>query len=165
MRGGPAPSPTPPSPHNRPGTGSWARPFAQRAPQHNQRLRRTPPANARSAHCPAKLKRKRLSNRPGGSIAIFQPPRALPRGTPTYAGMPLGTRGRAHAWNGARARQPQTEPLRNPPGHAHLREHAREDEMARVQGMFRKPTAELQATLTYASMPLRCGRPRRKTNV
>ena len=154
MRGGAAPSPTRPSPHHRPGTGSWARPFAQRAPQHNQQLRRTPPANARSAHCPAKLKRKRLSNRPGGSIAIFQPPAHSPEAPPLTRGYPWGregarTLGTAHAQGShkrnhlatlqamltyasmpGRTRWPEckncAQPNHRAPGHAHLRKHARE---------------------------------------
>ena len=94
----------------------------------------------------------------------FRPPRALPRGTPTFASMPLGTRGRAHARNGARAGPSQTEPLRNPPGHAHLREHAREDEVARMENCAHDRTTEPQATLTYVSMPLGCGRPAQQIN-
>ena len=130
--GAPRPPPRPLAP---PTAREWARglgPVYSELPNATNGCAGHSQQTPRSAHCPAKLKQKCLSKTPSGSIAIFYPPAHSPGERPTCVGKPLGTRGRAHARNGARAGLSQTEPLRNPPGHAHLREHAREDVVARL---------------------------------
>ena len=61
------------------------------------------------------------------------PPRALPQATPTYAGMPLGTRGREHARKRARVGSRKRNHFAILQATLDLRKHAREDEVARTQ--------------------------------
>ena len=74
-------------------------------------------------------------------------PRALPQATPTYAGMPLGTRGREHARKRARVGSRKRNHFAILQATLDLRKHAREDEVARMQcpALRKKATGHIAA--------------------